>query len=396
MGGVVEADAEDGARPRDGREQQRHRSSANSSPSAGVRSPEASRSRTVPEVKSTTRSPRTSPARGSSEPGTRKVARRIGRASYAAGRNTGVQNWPRSDDDVRVDVGAIKAAAAASAASYRSFADATRSVLDLLERLMPECALYLSHLDRAHAVHRIVDTRGGTALGLRSNLATPMADSYDLAMAEERAPRLCNDLSADPVYGALGAQRRSGAGSYLGVPLELSDGAARRRAGRARPRRGRVPGRRRAALHDARARARLRARARVQRARPAPAQRLAARPRARHGRGRPRGQRARRRRRRPPRRLPRRLRDGGRAGRLPARALGPRVRLHRDERRRDGAGDDPAAAGHDRARVHGARELLRDRRPLAPGARAAAGRRDRPRARRSSSRCCATARSPAC
>ena len=60
-----------------------------------------------------------------------------------------------------MDVGAIKAAAAASAASYRSFADATRSVLDLLERLMPGCALYLSHLDRTHAVHRIVDTRGG-------------------------------------------------------------------------------------------------------------------------------------------------------------------------------------------------------------------------------------------
>jgi len=124
-----------------------------------------------------------------------------------------------------MDVGAIKAAAAASAASYRSFADATRSVLDLLERLMPGCALYLSHLDRAHAVHRIVDTRGGTALGLRSNLATPVAESYDLAMAEERAPRLCNDLGADPVYAEIGAQRRTAAGAYLGVPLELSDGA---------------------------------------------------------------------------------------------------------------------------------------------------------------------------
>ena len=223
------------------------------------------------------------------------MARRIGRASYAAGRNTGVQNWPRSDDDVRVDVGAIKAAAAASAASYRSFADATRSVLDLLERLMPECALYLSHLDRAHAVHRIVDTRGGTALGLRSNLATPMADSYDLAMAEERAPRLCNDLSGDPVYGALGAQRRSGAGSYLGVPLELSDGARVGALAALAPGAAALQGRRRAALHDARARARLRARARVQRARPAPAQRLAARPRARDGRGQPRRPRARRR-----------------------------------------------------------------------------------------------------
>ncbi len=124
-----------------------------------------------------------------------------------------------------MDVGAIKAAAAASAASYRSFADATRSVLDLLERLMPGCALYLSHLDRTHAVHRIVDTRAGASLGLRSNLASPLADSYDIAMAEERAPRLCNDVSADPVYASVGMQRRAGAGSYLGVPLELSDGS---------------------------------------------------------------------------------------------------------------------------------------------------------------------------
>ena len=124
-----------------------------------------------------------------------------------------------------MDVGAIKAAAAASAASYRSFSDATRSVLDLLERLLPGCALYLSHLDRAHAVHRIVDTRGGDGLGLRSNLATPLMESYDIAMAEERAPRLCNDLSADPVYATVGMQRRAGAGSYLGVSLELSDGS---------------------------------------------------------------------------------------------------------------------------------------------------------------------------
>src|SRR5829696_2043176 len=109
----------------------------------------------------------------------------------------GVQNCSRNDDDVRVDVGAIKAAAAASTASYRSFADATRSVLDLLERLMPGTILYLAHLDRTHAVHRIVDTRGGGAVGLRSNLATPLSESYDFAMSEDRAPRLCNDIAAD-------------------------------------------------------------------------------------------------------------------------------------------------------------------------------------------------------
>jgi diguanylate cyclase (GGDEF)-like protein len=124
-----------------------------------------------------------------------------------------------------METGAIKAAAAASAASYRSFADATRSVLDLLERLMPGTALYLAHLDRTHAVHRIVDSRSGAPFGLRSNLATPLSESYDLAMAEERAPRLCNDVGADAVYAGVGMQRRAPAGSYLGVPLELSDGA---------------------------------------------------------------------------------------------------------------------------------------------------------------------------
>jgi diguanylate cyclase (GGDEF)-like protein len=137
----------------------------------------------------------------------------------------GVQIRAGRDDHVAMDVGAINAAAAASSASYRSFGDATRSVLDLLERLMPGCALYLSHLDRAHSVHRIVETRAGGTFCLRSNLATPLFESYDMAMAEDRAPRLCNDVPGDRTYAELGMQRRAGAGSYLGVPLELSDGS---------------------------------------------------------------------------------------------------------------------------------------------------------------------------
>jgi diguanylate cyclase (GGDEF)-like protein len=126
--------------------------------------------------------------------------------------------------NVGMDASAINTAVG-SAASYRSFADATRSVLDLLERLMPGCSLYLSHLDRTHSVHRIVDTRGGEALGLRCNLSTPLHDSYDIAMADERAPRLCNDLGNDPVYAGIRMQSRAAAGSYLGVPLELTDGS---------------------------------------------------------------------------------------------------------------------------------------------------------------------------
>src|SRR4051795_755450 len=123
-----------------------------------------------------------------------------------------------------MDASAIRAAAAASSATYRSFGDATRSVLDLLEHYMPTAMLYLAHLDRAQFIHRVVDARNGAPIGLRSNLAIPLGDAFCSHMAEDRAPRLCNDVPEHDVYGELPMQRRVIAGSYLGVPLELSDG----------------------------------------------------------------------------------------------------------------------------------------------------------------------------
>jgi diguanylate cyclase (GGDEF)-like protein len=124
-----------------------------------------------------------------------------------------------------MESGALKAGAAASAASYRSFADATRSVLDLLAQQLPDTAVFLAHLDRSHDTHRIVDTRTGGEFGLRSNLAIPLSDSFCVHMADDRAPRRCNDVANHPVYGRVAAQERFAAGSYLGMPLELSDGA---------------------------------------------------------------------------------------------------------------------------------------------------------------------------
>ena len=123
-----------------------------------------------------------------------------------------------------MDTSAIQAAAAATTATYRSFADATRSVLDLLERHFPEAVLFLAHLDRGQFIHRIVDARNGAGVGLRSNLAIPLGDAFCSHMAEDRAPRVCNDVGRDPVYAGLAMQERVGARAYLGVPLELSDG----------------------------------------------------------------------------------------------------------------------------------------------------------------------------
>src|SRR5215210_5226835 len=123
----------------------------------------------------------------------------------------------------RVDAGAIQAVSVATTASYRSFADATRSVLDLLEQQLPDVALFLSHLDRGHNVHRIVDTRAGETFGLQANQATPLRDSYCGRMAEDLGPRRVDDLAAHPIYATLDVQQQLGAVSYLGVPLELSD-----------------------------------------------------------------------------------------------------------------------------------------------------------------------------
>src|SRR4051812_24401413 len=123
-----------------------------------------------------------------------------------------------------MDVSAIQAAAAATTATYRSFADATRSVLDLLERHKPGCAVFMAHLDRGQFIHRVVDVRSGGDFNLRSNQALPLGDAFCSHMAEGRGPRLCADVGRDEVYSRLAMQQRVSARSYLGVPLELSDG----------------------------------------------------------------------------------------------------------------------------------------------------------------------------
>src|ERR1051325_5177299 len=98
-----------------------------------------------------------------------------------------------------VDVSAIEAAAAATSATYRSFADATRSVLDLLERHMPGSGVFLAHLDRGQFIHRIVDVRRGAEYGLRSNQSLPLGDAFCSHMAEGRGPRRCGDVGSEDV-----------------------------------------------------------------------------------------------------------------------------------------------------------------------------------------------------
>src|SRR4051794_41887190 len=101
-----------------------------------------------------------------------------------------------------MESGAIKGAQAAGS-TYRSFADATRSVLDLLAHQLPDVTVFLAHIDRANDVHRIVDARNGGEFGFRSNLALPLSESFCLPMVDDRAPPRCNDVPSHPMYGRL-------------------------------------------------------------------------------------------------------------------------------------------------------------------------------------------------
>ncbi|MDP9377095.1 MAG: diguanylate cyclase [Actinomycetota bacterium] len=125
-----------------------------------------------------------------------------------------------------VDTGAMHAAAAAaSKASYHSFAEATGAVLDLLETYLTAATVFLAHLDRKQDLHRIVDVRSGAGFRLKPNQTMALSDSLDIAMAEDRAPRLCNDIPNHPVYGVAPIQRRWLVKSYVAVPLDLNDGS---------------------------------------------------------------------------------------------------------------------------------------------------------------------------
>src|ERR1700709_2644948 len=93
-----------------------------------------------------------------------------------------------------------------------------------LERDIPSAGLYLAHLDRGQFIHRIVDARNGLEYGLRSNNAMPLGGAFDSHMPEARAARRPGNVGTDPTYAALPMQARVTARSYMGVPLELSDG----------------------------------------------------------------------------------------------------------------------------------------------------------------------------
>lgn len=100
-----------------------------------------------------------------------------------------------------------------SARSFFDSSEATSTVLDLLAKQLPDCAVFIAYHDKTAQLLRIVDARGpehfGVAKGKTLELLTPPAP----------------DGSVDPAPAILANPAIKHAESFIGIPLEMLDGS---------------------------------------------------------------------------------------------------------------------------------------------------------------------------
>ena len=108
--------------------------------------------------------------------------------------------------------------------SFRSFSEATRAVLELLERQLPTSVVWVGHLDHECRTLRVVDARGVASIPITAGSEAPLETSLCHVMASGRGSALCTDATTDPVYSRLEIQQALDVGSFVGVPLELGNG----------------------------------------------------------------------------------------------------------------------------------------------------------------------------
>lgn len=95
-----------------------------------------------------------------------------------------------------------------------------RALLAARERLGMDAA-YVSHIDSRR--QRVDELSGdSTGLGFQTGAEIPIEDSYCARMLRGELPNLVPDTSVEPVLAGLPPTERIG--SYVGVPVVLSDG----------------------------------------------------------------------------------------------------------------------------------------------------------------------------
>jgi len=106
---------------------------------------------------------------------------------------------------------------------FGSFIEAAQGVLSLLEGMWPGGTVLLGLLNPSAESFNVITSEGDTSFRLEPGLAIPLQASFAVLVATEQRP-LISDQTAEPVFGALDVQQTLLIASYIGVPLQRSDG----------------------------------------------------------------------------------------------------------------------------------------------------------------------------
>lgn len=100
-----------------------------------------------------------------------------------------------------------------TARSFYDFSEATATVLNLLAKQLPDCAIFVTYHDQEEALLRIVDARGPEGFGVRKGQTLALPKGIVAGRALDPAPAVLADPGIKNVE------------SFLGIPLELHDGS---------------------------------------------------------------------------------------------------------------------------------------------------------------------------
>ncbi|MBI5310724.1 MAG: diguanylate cyclase [Actinobacteria bacterium] len=101
-----------------------------------------------------------------------------------------------------------------AARSFFDFTDATAAVLDLLEKQLPDCAVFVAYHDEEAQLLRIVDFRGEPLYGIDNGQTMPLM-----------AGAVIDHGPVDPAPAILSNPAVREISSFIGIPLELNDGS---------------------------------------------------------------------------------------------------------------------------------------------------------------------------
>jgi len=119
----------------------------------------------------------------------------------------------------------LGAVAELSTRSFADFPEATRAVLSVLERQLQGSAVIAGYFDRSRDRYWVIGSAGDESFGLESGANFPLEESFCIHMASGHAPQLCNRVANDAIYRSITERAGTNINSYVGVPLEISDGA---------------------------------------------------------------------------------------------------------------------------------------------------------------------------